>query len=116
MKIDVAQLEFIDSKLREILVFMEKQTGLEFTITSIYRINDLGVHGTLPVRGVDLRCRDKGVGGGVEARINNVWLYDPSRPSLKCAKLHGLGSNLHIHIQVHPNTRLKWASYTGSPK
>jgi len=104
MRIDVAQLEFIDSNLRTILTETEKQTGLEFTITSLYRINDSGVHGALPLRGTDLRMRDQAIGERVEAHINSKWAYDPSRPQHKCALLHGVGSNLHIHVQTHPNT------------
>ena len=48
MRIDVSQLEFIDKNLRLILLDIEKSTGVEFTITSLYRIGDVGVHGSLP--------------------------------------------------------------------
>lgn len=104
MRIDTQQLEFIDKKLRDILHFVEKNTGLEFTITSLYRINDNGVHGTLPLRGCDLRMRDKAIGSMVESLINSKRQYNPARPEKKCAFLHGSGSNLHLHLQVHPNT------------
>ena len=106
MRIDIRQLEFIDKTLRDILVWLEKDTGLEFTITSIYRIGDAGVHGTLPVRGVDLRMRSQAIGLEIINKINSVWAYDPSRIGLKCAVLHGKGSNLHIHLQTHPRTAL----------
>jgi hypothetical protein len=104
MKIDIAQLEFIEKSLREILFWTEIETGLEFTITSLYRIGDDGVHGQLPLRGTDLRIRCESVGKGIEKLINQKWRYDPSRPEKKCAFLHGEGANLHLHIQVHPNT------------
>lgn len=104
MKIDIAQLEFIHPTLRNILGYVENVTGLEFTITSLYRIGDNGVHGTLVLRGTDLRMRNRAIGEMVEALINSFWTYDPQRPSKKCALLHGVGPNLHIHIQVSDNT------------
>lgn len=107
MKIDIAQLEFIDKRLRNILVWLEKQTGMEFTGTSLYRIGDDGVHGVLPLRGVDLRMRSLRIGSAIEGEINEVWEYDPSKPSRQCAFLHGDGANLHIHLQAHPNTRAR---------
>ncbi len=105
MKVDIAQLEFIDKKLRNILVWAEKNTGFEYIITSLYRINDTGVHGTLPLRGTDLRCRNREIGREIEKLINEKWSYDFTRPEKECAFLHGTGANLHLHIQVHPNTR-----------
>ena len=105
MRLDIAQLEFIDKMLRDLVVWIEDKTGMEFTGTSLYRIGDTGVHGTLPVRGVDLRCRDASLGKNIEALVNGEWVYDPKRASKKCAYLHGKGSNLHLHLQVHPNTK-----------
>ena len=105
MKLDIAQLEFIDRKLRDILVELEKQVGVEFTITSLYRIGDHGVHGSLPLRGADLRVRSASVGEELESLVNFSWKYDSERPSKNCAILHGIGSGLHLHIQVHPNTQ-----------
>ena len=72
-------------------------------MTSQYRIGDNGVHGTLPLRGADLRMRNVHAGAVVEELINTNWIYDPDT-SKNCALLHGSGSNLHLHIQVHPNT------------
>lgn len=107
MRIDIAQLNFIHEKLRGILVFVEKKTGLEFTITSLYRINDKGVHGTLPLRGTDLRMRSKDIGLAIEKAVNGRFIYDTARPEKACAFLHGRGSNMHLHIQVHDNTGLR---------
>lgn len=104
MKIDINQLEFIDRTLRDLLLWLEEGTGNEETITSLFRIGDRGVHGQLPLRGVDLRCRDMGDGKLLETHVNDNWVYDPARPDKVCAKLHGEGRNLHLHIQVHPNT------------
>jgi hypothetical protein len=104
MKIDIAQLEFIDINLRTILLWIEGRTGLELTITSLYRIGDSGVHGQLPLRGCDVRMRNPVIGDNYSEMINTYWKYDPSRPELKCALLHDSGSGLHLHVQVHPNT------------
>ncbi|MCK5132048.1 MAG: hypothetical protein KAR40_07860 [Candidatus Sabulitectum sp.] len=107
MRIDIDQLEFIDRTLRDLLLWLEGGTGNEETITSLLRMNDPGVHGTLPLRGTDLRCRDVGDGKLLETHVNANWLYDPARPAKMCAKLHGEGYNLHLHLQVHPNTERK---------
>ena len=107
MKIDINHLEFIDPKLRSLGIWIEKKTGMEFTITSLYRMGDSGVHGTLPLRGLDLRCRSLEVGLAVEKLVNDNWIYDPNRTGLKCCFLHGDDSNLHFHFQVHPETFLK---------
>jgi hypothetical protein len=107
MKLDIAQLEFIDINLRLMVVWLENETGLEFTGTSLYRIGDDGVHGTLPLRGVDLRARNIETGQSVVKLINDNWTYDTKRPDFKCAVLHGKGANLHIHLQSHQNTTKK---------
>ncbi|MBL4838402.1 MAG: hypothetical protein JKY34_12580 [Kordiimonadaceae bacterium] len=104
MKIDIAQLAFIDPTLRDILLQAEKATGFEFTITSLYRIGDKGVHGTLPLRGADLRVRLPAAGEVMADYINARWQYDSERPAMRCAVLHGMGANLHLHVQVHPRT------------
>jgi hypothetical protein len=104
MKTDIAQERFRHPILRELLLWLEEETGFEFTETSSFRIDDKGVHGSLPVRGEDLRCRNTAIGTVIQDFINDNWLYDPKRLVLNCCLLHGKGSNLHLHIQVHPNT------------
>lgn len=104
MKIDIDQLEFIDRTLRDLVLWLDESTSNESTVTSLHRIGDPGVHGVLPIRGIDLRSRDEGDGKLLETHINDNWSYDFRRPDKKCAKLHGEGYNLHLHIQVHPNT------------
>lgn len=104
MKIDVIQIKAYDYTLRSLLSWLEAETGFEFTITSPNRPGDKGVHGTNPLRGMDLRCRRLLVGQAIAELVNDNWLYDPTRPTKHCAFLHGKGSNLHLHIQVHPNT------------
>ena len=106
MRLDISQLEFIDPKLRQLVVWLETETGLEFTITSLYRINDNGVHGTLPLRGIDLRMRNKDLGQEIEDIINCSWRYDITRPNKHCCILHGAGRNMHLHIQVSSNTEM----------
>lgn len=106
MKIDISQLQFVDEKLRSLAIDIEYNTGVEFTITSLYREGDNGVHGQMPVRGMDLRMRNKSTGQAIVDLINKKTTYDPSRPDMKCAILHGEGANLHIHLQVHPRTVL----------
>lgn len=73
------------------------------TITSTWRPGDKGVHGTDPLRAIDLRSR------GYDAKkltdiINDHWQYDSTRPGKKVAILHDVGRGNHIHIQVHDNT------------
>lgn len=105
MKVDLDQLEFVDRLLRTILTETEAELEVEFTVTSIYRIGDGGVHGTLPVRGIDWRCHDLNMGKLVEQHINSRWQYDPKRPQKTCCQFHKVsGGGWHLHIQVHPNT------------
>lgn len=105
MKLDIKQLMFIDPKLRLIAIRVEKKMGCEFTATSLYRIGDKGVHGTLPLRGLDLRCRYGFLGILIQDYINKNWQYDPKRPDMKCCLFHDTGRGLHLHIQTHPNTK-----------
>ena len=106
MKLDIEQLEFIDGKLRRILVELEQETGFEFTVTSLYRIDDTGVHGTLPLRGVDLRVRNEELGASLVALINKKWKYNKTTEK-QCGLVHGSGYNFHLHVQVHPETALR---------
>lgn len=112
MRIDVQQISMLHHALREVLKQVERDTGMEFTITSMHRSGDSGVHGTMPLRAVDLRCRSKTVGTELERFINSNWCYDPARPGYQVCRAHGQGNNYHLHIQVHPNTKrsetFKW--------
>ena len=102
MQIDYKQLEFIHPTLRAIMADLEDSTGLEFTITSLYRIGDPGVHGQMPLRGVDLRIHQQDLGHYLAELINTAYQYDPDRPHMDVAKAHG--PNFHLHLQVQPNT------------
>lgn len=108
MKLDIQQLEFIDSHLRSIAVDIEKHFDVEFEATSLYRIDDPGVHGTLPLRGLDLGCKNQAFGDMVADYINTKWVYDPKRPEKQCCTCHDVGGGLHLHIQTHPNTELRY--------
>lgn len=105
MIIDLEQLAFVDPKLREIATGFEDETGLTMTVTSIYRIGDDGVHGQLPVRGLDWRCRSFVLGNFIAGFINKRWVYDPARPEKKVCTCHEVdGKGLHLHLQAHPDT------------
>lgn len=104
MKIDLMQLEFIDLNLRKIAVAIAEEFR-DKTITSLFRIDDPGVHGALPLRGLDFRCLTKQHGREVENWVNKRWRYDSDRPMMKCCMCHDVGRGIHLHLQTHPNTR-----------
>lgn len=103
MQIDLSQLEFIERELRKMVLSIEAEFG-EQEITSLYRIGDTGVHGQLPLRGIDLRCHDANVGQAVSEYVNARWTYDPARPQMKCCVYHNVGLGYHLHLQVHHRT------------
>lgn len=85
-------------------------------ITSAYRPGDKGVHGTDPLRAVDLRSHGLDAAAIVE-KINRHWQYDSRRPKLKCALYHDVGRGAHIHLQVHDATCIikgGWGELPGS--
>jgi len=91
--------------LQEIIIAVADRFGL--VMTESYRaqkhLHDL--HGTAPVRAIDIRSWCYAYPEAVAKWINEVWSYDPDRPDMKCAILHDAGSGVHFHIQVHPMTR-----------
>jgi hypothetical protein len=106
MEIDIGQLEFIDRDLRKMLVSAEQQFAdvLPFVVTSLYRIGDNGVHGQLPLRGIDIRCHDDTIADAIVIWVNTRYQYDPNRPQMACCMYHDVGLGKHLHFQVHPNT------------
>ena len=98
-----------DDKLLVLVEDLEYLLG-SATVTSLYREGDTGVHGTVPVRGVDCRCRNLEVGEAIAKWLNSRHVYDPARPNMQCAVAHDAGSGPHLHLQVHPNTRLRFTS------
>jgi hypothetical protein len=93
----------LDTKLRNIVRVLYEKYGL-CVITSAYRHGDTGVHGTQPLRGIDLRVRDDQLGVIVANYVNVRYRYDSARPDKKVAKYHDIGQGAHLHLQVHPNT------------
>lgn len=75
-------------------------------ITSAFRPADNGVHGQVPLRGLDIRSRDYESPEWLVDYINEYWTYDPMRPKFKCAILHDIMGE-HIHLQVCDNTQMK---------
>ena len=73
-------------------------------VTSAYRKGDKGVHGTVPLRAIDIRSSVFKDPQQIVDDINECWKYDPNRPEMGCGLYHDTGSGFHIHIQVHPNT------------
>jgi hypothetical protein len=94
----------LTKKLRKLIQWVEIETRISFTITSLFRIDDPGVHGILPLRGVDLRVNNYLLGKCIETLINKHWRYDHTRPGLKCALFHDIGKGFHLHLQTHSNT------------
>lgn len=73
-------------------------------LTSAFRKGDPGVHGQVPLRGIDLRSTVFDDPQKICDDINIVWIYDPKRPDKKTAIYHDIGQGPHIHLQVHPDT------------
>ncbi len=90
-------------KLVEILLWLNTKK-YDVTITSGFRNNDPGVHGTMPCRAVDLRTWSYENPLAVEAAINKRWEYDPMREKKQVAIYHDV-EGLHLHVQVHDLTR-----------
>lgn len=90
--------------LQELLLWFRKTFG-EPMITSAFRNNNTGVHGTIPLRAIDIRSYIYTSPENVVETINKFWSYDSNRPNFQCAILHNTGKGMHIHLQVHPNTR-----------
>jgi len=107
MKLDIAQINMFHPNLQALVQDLEEALGFEFTATSLHRRDDPGIHGSLPLRATDVRCRVAGVGVAIERFINSRWVYDPQRPNKIVALYHDIGQGAHLHLQVHPNTTRK---------
>ena len=91
--------------LEQIAEDIEKEFG-PGVYTSIHRPGDSGVHGTIPVRGLDRRCRDHTRGATIQAWVNTWFEYDAKRPELKCCIFHKVPMGaFHLHFQAHDNTQ-----------
>lgn len=113
LKIGYIEVLNLDKKLEEIVKDVRSKFGLS-VVTSCYRPGDRGVHGQMPVRGIDLRCRMVSIGRCIERWVNSRWEYDPQRPHMKCALYHDVGYGIHLHLQSHPNTRKRYDDRTCS--
>lgn len=96
----------LDRVLQVILSEVEVQFGPGL-YTSAYRPREEGVHGTMPVRGIDRRCRDRTGGLAIVLWVNHQWIYDIDRPYMQCCIYHDTGQGPHLHFQTHPNTTRK---------
>ncbi len=94
----------LSHNLQELLIWFRKTFG-EPIITSAFRKGETGVHGTIPLRAIDIRSYIYTNAQNVVDTLNQIWIYDSKRPKYKCAILHNTGKGLHIHLQVHHNTR-----------
>lgn len=93
--------------LIQIILELSEKYGI--FITESYRKkkhpNDL--HGTQPVRAIDLRvtCYFDSVVPEISKYVNTRWIYDPDREDMKCLIVHDSGQGIHAHVQVHHKTR-----------
>ena len=94
-----------DPLLVSIIGYIDKKYG-KVVITSGFREDDIGVHGVIPCRGIDIRSHVYHNPGAEEIcdDINGKWQYDPERKEKKVAMVHDVGAGIHMHLQVHPNT------------
>lgn len=75
------------------------------TVTSAYRPGDKGVHGTNPLRAIDIRGKGRKAKEKVTF-INKYWQYDSRRPEYNVAIIHNVGRGEHIHLQVHDSSNI----------
>lgn len=105
MKVLFTQLDYLDPQLKGLLLWLEEIFEVEFNNTSNYRPGDSGVHGF--GRGWDIQCNYAPFGRLIRDTINSAYEYDPARPNKQCA-IFGDDDHLdHVHVQVHPDTRLR---------
>lgn len=106
MKILYEQLNYLDPKLKGMLLWLEGLFQVEFNNTSNFRPGDNGVHGN--GRGWDIQCNFVPFGELIRDTVNETYEYDPTRPHLNCAVFGQDANHMnHVHLQVHPNTRLR---------
>jgi len=90
--------------LHDILDQINSRFG-EKKITAIHTMCDNGLKADGIVHGVTFRCLTESHGKLIVDWINNNWVYDKSRPAIKCGSLHRNGSDdYHINLQVHNRT------------
>ena len=93
-----------DRKLIYLVCWMAMVKEWPLVVTDFYRKGSRGVHGTDPVRGLDIRSWIYPDPRAIEFEINDNWIYDNTRPDKQVALYHNAGSGYHFHLQVHPLT------------
>lgn len=111
-----SQFKNLHWKLRYILFFLDNKSIKEFNkeifITSLIRPKkkDSGIHALK--RAGDIRTKNYYTKSQIETLVSflkNTYIYDPKRPKYKIVLYHKVhGSTLHIHVQVHNRTIVKW--------
>ena len=102
--------------LVDVLIWVSKLKKMEMIVTSDFRDkrihkDDPAIHGTNPLRAIDLRSWTMRNPDLIRDKINSVWLYDPHRPRLQVCVFHqvtkfnGESSGIHFHLQVCDNTK-----------
>ena len=99
-----------DPVLIDIICYVAETYGLVITESYREKLHPHDLHGTEPlVRADDLRtwAYPEHFAKEIEGDINERWIYDPSRPHMKCAWIHKnrKTKGVHFHIQTHPKTR-----------
>ncbi len=94
-----------DRKLIMVLLWWMKEFG-SMTVTEGWRKqrHPHDLHGTSPVRAIDLRSWTHPNAQMLANTANTYWRYDPNRPTKQVCVYHDSGEGEHFHIQVHPNT------------
>ena len=97
----------LDKRLIMVILWWLQRFG-ELTFTESWRKkmhkNDL--HGTTPMRAIDLRSWEYPDPQMVADEVNKVWTYDPTRPRRQVCVYHDSGKGAHFHVQAHPNTTM----------
>jgi hypothetical protein len=114
-------MEFLSLEPRLLAVFSQLVNLWKdgsITITSIHRSKEqnrqAGAKSLIHVVGPPYRAMDisiRGLTGGQEEAqricdlLNDIWVYDATRPNKVVAYCKPHGTGPHIHLQVHPRTR-----------
>jgi hypothetical protein len=87
-------------------------TSIGRSVTQDRALGASGIHSAGPPwRAIDISIRTlKGgqdAADGLADLVNDMWVYDPRRPTMGVCYAKPHGSGPHIHLQVHPRTRRK---------
>ena len=114
-------------KLRALIKWVVFIAGIYITEGHRPKKHKHDLHGTRPVRAIDGRSSIYTNPTLLANGINRNWIYDPGRPTMKCAVYHArcpscghdqkhefsqycdqcgrdITNHWHIHFQVHPKT------------